>query len=572
MDGTYAAHSSHMMGPSHFYYYTPDPSAENRQHGHFSAQPHGLPYPPQEAMSMAFQRPASQQQMRPAYAPQPLLTPVASPQPTHQKPSIFVQHESPFLQVDTECEGRLMPATPPLSSGSAMSSPPPSCEILPTPVNGAFFAREDLEGIVKKGCEDEVFSEILATGDWPGSQSPPMTPVFIQTAVSSASEGQGSYLLSASNCPSLSPSPAPSPQPRSSTSETETSFCDPRNLTVGSTSNGATDFALPTLCPGDDEEHKLILRGDAFTAKSEDHQVNGSDPFGATGLPTFEPLFELDSPEDELANLNQFPPTDNAYFVGNKRQRTDLIAFSGEEELAAEENFSEFEEDQLVHGLPTPCGSDASFDMGGLQKKQKKMAKKGNSSDSESESDFGVVKFQASARGKDKTEAVQQESSVDTQSETSEAVSSQSSSESPAQPPTQVSRRGRKQSLTEDPSKQFVCNLCNRRFRRQEHLKRHYRSLHTGEKPFECNECGKKFSRSDNLSQHQRTHGTGAIVLGVVDSSQQHEGAYTPEQIQALGDYLYNAVDAIPTDPSSSGSLSDDGGAEKKNRKRKREE
>src|SRR5690606_9029206 len=64
------------------------------------------------------------------------------------------------------------------------------------------------------------------------------------------------------------------------------------------------------------------------------------------------------------------------------------------------------------------------------------------------------------------------------------------------------SRRGRKQSVTDDPSKTFVCTLCSRRFRRQEHLKRHYRSLHTQDKPFECNECGKRFSRSDNLSQH----------------------------------------------------------------------
>jgi hypothetical protein len=41
-----------------------------------------------------------------------------------------------------------------------------------------------------------------------------------------------------------------------------------------------------------------------------------------------------------------------------------------------------------------------------------------------------------------------------------------------------VKRRGRKPSLTEDPSKTFVCNLCNHCFRRQEHLKRHHLSLH----------------------------------------------------------------------------------------------
>src|SRR5690606_17893775 len=66
-------------------------------------------------------------------------------------------------------------------------------------------------------------------------------------------------------------------------------------------------------------------------------------------------------------------------------------------------------------------------------------------------------------------------------------------------PKVPVVRRGRKQSLTDDPSKTFVCHIpqCGRRFRRQEHLKRHYRSLHTREKPFSCPERGKKFSRSD---------------------------------------------------------------------------
>ena len=89
--------------------------------------------------------------------------------------------------------------------------------------------------------------------------------------------------------------------------------------------------------------------------------------------------------------------------------------------------------------------------------------------------------------------------------------------------PTPVVRRGRKQSLTEDPSKTFVCHLCSRRFRRQEHLKRHFRSLHTKDKPFSCNECGKKFSRSDNLSQHARTHGS-SIHMSLIDGSEQFVG------------------------------------------------
>ncbi|CCH44531.1 Zinc finger protein [Wickerhamomyces ciferrii] len=75
------------------------------------------------------------------------------------------------------------------------------------------------------------------------------------------------------------------------------------------------------------------------------------------------------------------------------------------------------------------------------------------------------------------------------------------------QPPVnEPARRGRKPSLAYDATKQFVCTYCQRRFRRQEHLKRHFRSLHTNEKPFNCDLCGKKFSRSDNLAQHIKTH------------------------------------------------------------------
>lgn len=76
----------------------------------------------------------------------------------------------------------------------------------------------------------------------------------------------------------------------------------------------------------------------------------------------------------------------------------------------------------------------------------------------------------------------------------------------PQIPQHEPARRGRKPSLVFDASKTFVCHYCQRRFKRQEHLKRHFRSLHTNEKPFDCTLCGKKFSRSDNLAQHIKTH------------------------------------------------------------------
>ncbi|GAA5859287.1 hypothetical protein JCM8547_008953 [Rhodosporidiobolus lusitaniae] len=46
---------------------------------------------------------------------------------------------------------------------------------------------------------------------------------------------------------------------------------------------------------------------------------------------------------------------------------------------------------------------------------------------------------------------------------------------------------------------------CTAAFKRSEHLRRHYKSVHRGEKPWPCTieGCGKSFSRKDNLQQHQ---------------------------------------------------------------------
>lgn len=81
--------------------------------------------------------------------------------------------------------------------------------------------------------------------------------------------------------------------------------------------------------------------------------------------------------------------------------------------------------------------------------------------------------------------------------------------------------RGRKPSLIDDGTKQYGCQYCQRRFKRQEHLKRHVRSLHMGEKPYNCHICHKNFSRSDNLLQHIRTHNNNNN--GNTNSSSDHE-------------------------------------------------
>ena len=53
--------------------------------------------------------------------------------------------------------------------------------------------------------------------------------------------------------------------------------------------------------------------------------------------------------------------------------------------------------------------------------------------------------------------------------------------------------------------KSHVCEVCQKRFKRLEHLRRHNKT-HTGERVFRCDivGCGKWFSRSDNLMAHRR--------------------------------------------------------------------
>lgn len=51
----------------------------------------------------------------------------------------------------------------------------------------------------------------------------------------------------------------------------------------------------------------------------------------------------------------------------------------------------------------------------------------------------------------------------------------------------------------------FVCDHCSKSFMRKEHLQRHMIS-HSGQKNYTCNICDKSFSRNDNLLKHKKTH------------------------------------------------------------------
>ncbi|OJD14751.1 hypothetical protein AJ78_04925 [Emergomyces pasteurianus Ep9510] len=231
MEPSYAMHPAPVSGPSPFYYYNPDPDTHNGQHGHFSPHPsemqqqhqqqqlpsngHMPIYPNQpihQHQHQQQQRLAQQQTIQethPGYAHNHLpaqghdmsllngtmhmTPPTAPPPPLHLKPSILLHQDPPSLiPLDTSCSNGNgngnsnshsgpsdlygFPSTPPLSSsGSTVSSPPSSCGMLHTPVNGSFFQLETIEG-VKEGCQSDVQTEILANLDWARSSSPPMTP------------------------------------------------------------------------------------------------------------------------------------------------------------------------------------------------------------------------------------------------------------------------------------------------------------------------------------------------------------------------------------------------------------
>lgn len=176
MESTYQHHQ--MMGQSPFFYYNPDPRSDNRQHGHFSQHPnmqvptyhqHIQPLPSTPLYSRPSSSCSQPQAPIPLYSQgfQPTMTPMASPRPIYQKPTILIQDHSPM-----DSDIFFYPSTPPLStSGSAINSPT-SGDLLQTPSNNYFFGFEG----VKEGCIGEVEGENLAGGDWARCGSPPMTP------------------------------------------------------------------------------------------------------------------------------------------------------------------------------------------------------------------------------------------------------------------------------------------------------------------------------------------------------------------------------------------------------------
>jgi len=396
--------------------------------------------------------------------------------------------------------------------------------------------------------------------------------VFIHRPSVTAS--QTSDLLSINSCPSLSPSPSPVPNSATSIPDTDFDFCDPRKLLVNThnpeQSASSADFPpLPTLCSGDDEEHKSMLGGEYSSLKQES---NLTKPFDfcttstLTGLPIFDSFSDLDSENEFVTDLTRFAG-DNTYQIDNKRQRLDLISFENESFLS-EDSFEDLDDTEhlAAANLLSPpesrrCSEDMSAKMPVVKKARaspKKSTKKNRVKPEISGNTVDKVHSHAADSAPEHPSTKEEAPSQDSVAQSTDGDAADTNNDANTNTNQPIARRGRKQSLTDDPSKTFVCNLCSRRFRRQEHLKRHIRSLHTGDKPFECNECGKKFSRSDNLSQHARTHGSGAMIMGVLE-----EGELPPTEAGsplesadtgALGVVLFEAAQAAAAGISSSSS------------------
>jgi hypothetical protein len=423
-----------------------------------------------------------------------------------------------------------------------------------------------------------------------------VVPVFQRPG----SASQGSDLsASVSTSSSSTPSPYPSSPNAHSAVLTQPSveFINPGDLSasaldLSAAAPSAFQFPpLPTLS-AEDEEHKFTLVSAGSPTSpilaAAEHTVSTADH------PSFESSFcsDFDS-EDDFSFVN-FTDSDVVY-NGYKRQR--LSSYSGDDDDFSEESFGAFDEDDCcAHaGLPSPplsaSAEDASSANKSSKRKVQRKMKRASSVSSDDGSDYqgsvmdGQAHISTRSDGQSHSTSSQAPASSTGPSQPSSndghnaASTSEASGNNPSAP---VNRRGRKQSLTEDPSKTFVCQLCSRRFRRQEHLKRHYRSLHTQDKPFECNECGKKFSRSDNLAQHARTHGSGAIVMGVLENGEiAPHMSYEDHSPTPMGHVLFEAAQSAvlaPSSSSSSGSergtqsLSPSSDGKRSLKKRKREE
>ncbi|RMZ91680.1 hypothetical protein DV736_g1094, partial [Chaetothyriales sp. CBS 134916] len=529
-------------GQIQFYQYRPDSDA--RHNAVFTPMPTEQPlysplpgYPPHPQYPPQFWH--HPQHYAPHFMPQRVMSQVPTPLTlTMPMPKMMVEQTG---AMEPLMDHRLSsPPTPSLSACPSTASSPPASTGNPTPIHhppGYFNLSLPLE------ASKEEMPMFPLTDDWTEATELHIFP-----------HPGDAKLPVASGCPSPTSLAPATPEPQVS-AHPAAEFVNLRDLTSETFSPASAASVqqfppLPTLS-SEDEEHKFALTATTLPATPE---AESADPFStcASDEPSFESSFttELDS-DDEFSFVN-FADPEVAYH-GEKRQRLGPVE---EEDFLSVDSFGSFSDDESIAyaGLPSPPVSSFSDDCcshatAGSCKMSRCRGSQEFEFDSLTAANGHIHSCSDAANQSQTGVAAQSHGPADG---TSGASPDPSTPAGNAAGGTPTNRRGRKQSLTEDPSKTFVCTLCSRRFRRQEHLKRHYRSLHTQDKPFECNECGKKFSRSDNLAQHSRTHGSGAIVMGILEKGEMQASQYDED----LGHVLYEAAQRAALATSSSGSSS----------------
>ncbi|KAK6334813.1 hypothetical protein TWF718_010258 [Orbilia javanica] len=401
------------------------------------------------------------------------------------------------------------PATPPLSH-SAVSTPSLSYA-MPTPISNHGWSSE----------EPVIATVSLSDIHLPGTPVDYFTPVLVTPSIlKSNASPPPSISLNDLHCPALSPC-----------SSQDSDCCDPRELTIQSPTpvEIKPDILFPPMACLSGDDDQFLFGGNVESFLPLASKVT---PYMAGDYN--EELSDLgDSEDDFIQNFS------DAVF-SNKRMK--------------------FDDDSENEQLPSPPMSTSSSRQGSVaptkvpKRKLPKVKKENTPEEMSEEQRLRSFKFGS----------IDSTASSEPSSPCSEKHSHMVGH--PISP--NVIRRGRKQSLTEDPSKTFVCHLCTRRFRRQEHLKRHFRSLHTEDKPFACGECGKKFSRSDNLTQHSRIHGTGAVVLGVLTEGEVPVlGSQFMEDESMHSPQPFIVVDSMT---AASGEIKDKSSEDKKSRKKRK--
>jgi len=514
-----------------FLYYSPDPQGRQQKqhghHGHFLAHPNAYITASTQLLAPT-----------PIHFPSQLvlggrgipltITPSASP-------SLMEPYVTSEMCTESATSDFLFnAATPPLSHSSV--STPSIPYAIATPISNHGWSSE----------EPVIATVSLCDVQLPGTPVDYFPPGLVAPSIlKSNASPPPSISLNDLHCPALSPCSS------QDSFAAESDFCDPRELITElimqfpAPAEIKPDIVFPPMpsLSGDDDEFLFGGNVESFLPLSS---TGKSTPYMAGDYN--EELSDLgDSEDDFIQNFS------DSVFSPNKRMR--------------------FDDDSENEQLPSPPMSTSSSRQGSIAptKAPKRKATKVKQEEEEDEEEFEEYEDEMTEE-EERLRNFKFGSFDDSdKSSASSPDSEKSHSGHPINP--HVIRRGRKQSLVEDPSKTFVCHLCTRRFRRQEHLKRHFRSLHTEIKPFSCGECGKRFSRSDNLTQHSRIHGTGAVVLGVLTEGEvpvlgsQYAPMEDPESMpspQPLGIIVVDSMTA------ASGEIKDKSSEDKKSRKKRK--